>query len=336
MGMAAAVAGALASRGSRAQGVPTRRVRRIGTLTLRAADPALAAGARSPLARFLDARGWVEGANLVIERQFADFRPERLPALARQLLDNGAEVLLALGNEAALAAARATTSVPVVFEGVTFPLELGLIESFARPGRNVTGVSEFTGREVAEKRIEQLRSVAPQARRMAWLFGGDGRVETVSGGRADVAAPLRAAAAQAGFELRFFNVASAEDIDVGLKAAVDWRAQVLQAGSSFVTLKRQAIADTCLRQRLPCATAALAPIETTGFLMRFGPTVEEFQALRQRAFEMVDRMLRGADPAVTPVELPRQFEFVLNLKTAAAINLSIPRSLRLRADRLVE
>lgn len=198
MGMAAAVAGALASRGSRAQGVPTRRVRRIGTLTLPAADPALAAGARSRLARFLDARGRVEGANLVIERQFADFRPERLPSLARQLLDNGAAVLLALRRQ------------------------------------------------------------------------------------------------------------------------------------------RQAIADTCLRQRLPCATAALAPIETTGFLMRFGPTVEEFQALRPRAFEMVDRMLRGADPAVTPVELPRQFEFVLNLKTAAAINLSIPRSLRLRADRLVE
>jgi putative ABC transport system substrate-binding protein len=283
----------------------------------------------------LRARGWNVGENLVIEASFAANRAERLPALARRMLDNGAELLFAVGTPAALAAARTTTSVPIVFNWVTFPVEQGFVDSFARPGRNVTGVSDYTGPELAEKRIQMLREVAPNARRMGWIVGTV-ESETVAGGRSDFVARMRAAASTEGFESSLYEVRDPEDIETSLAAALEWRAQVLQVGSSYVTLKRQAIGEFCLRHRLPSATAALGGIETAGLLMRFGAAPAAYDELFVRSVGMVDRILRGANPAEIPVELPRTVEFVLNLKTAQALGLAIPDSLRLRADRLIE
>jgi len=319
---------------SRAQTLSARPQRRVGLLFLASdPDPRVPAGER-PLGRFLSTRGWLEGKNLVTERAFADYRVERLPALAKQLLGNGAEVLYTDGSEATLAAARATTTVPIVFDSVTFPLEQGLIESFVRPGRNLTGVSEFTGIEMSQKRNQLLRDLIPGAQRLGWLWPVD-LTETLSGGHFDATSMLQAAATKFGFETRFFDVRSLEDIDAGLGAAHAWDAQALQAASAYAFPKRQTIADFCLRHRIPCATPA-AIAETTGVLLSFGATEAEFEALGQRALEMVERILRGANPAEIPVERPKRFEIVLNLKTARALGITVPAALRLRADRLIE
>lgn len=311
------------------------RPRQIGVLLPGAPPDPPRPVSEGPFGRALRTRGWNVGENLVVEASFAANRAEQLPALARKMLDNGAELLYVLGAQAALAAARATTSVPVVFNEVTFPVEQGLVHSFARPGRNVTGVSDYTGPELAEKRIQMLREIAPSARRMGWLLGSV-ESETVSGGRYNLIPRLRAAASTEGFESTFFEIRSPEDMETGLAAALESRAQVLQVGSAYVTLKRQVIGEFCLRHRLPSATASLRGVEATGVLMRFGAAPAAYDELFQRAVDMVDRILRGANPAEIPVERPRTFEFVLNLKTAQALGLAMPASLRLRADRLIE
>ena len=168
---------------------------------------------------------------------------------------------------------------------------------------------------------------------MGWLWGIS---ETVAGGRFDSPSMMRAAAATVGFESRFFEVLSPEDVDAALAAALEWRVQVLQAGSGYVSLKRHAIADFCLRHRLPCATASVRLVETTGVLFRYGTAAAEFDALSLRTFDMVDRILRGAKPAEIPVELPTRTEFVLNIKTARAIGVTVTPAVRLRADRVID
>lgn len=238
------------------------------------------------------------------------------------------------GPEAALAAARATTTVPIVFAGLTFPVEQGLVESLARPGRNVTGVCDIAGDEMF-KRYELLREILPQARRL-WWFVGPGYGETLAGGQVDLDTPFRAAASRAGFDVHLFPVRSVEDIDAGLASAPAGRAQALVAGTAYAPPRSQAIADFCRRHRLPCATSSSSAVELTGMLVRYGPPADEFGALRRRAADMIDRILRGARPGEIAVEQPRRFELVLNLKTARAIGLAVPRALLARADRLIE
>ena len=278
--------------------------------------------------------GWTEGDNLVIERLFADFRTERLQGLAEALLRNGPDLLITWGASATLAAARTTRTVPILFVQVPFPVEQGLIESFARPGRNLSGLSFQNGREVLLKQLEYLREVAPATRRVAWLFEGI-VAETLSGGHFDVAAVVSAAAKGLGFEVRFLDTRSIADVDAALAEASDWRAQALLVSGTLAYAQRARIAEFALRKRWPCVSADIDLVEA-GALMAYGPSPAEGPMLLAHFAAMADRILRGANPADMPVEQPSRYDLAINLKTARVLGLTIPQSVRLRAERVIE
>lgn len=328
LGLASAAPRALA------QVKPSGPARRIGLLQL-GPDSDKLPGPQRADSQALRKLGWIEGENLNFERAFADNQVDRLAGLVNGLIRKGVEVLLTLGSEATLAAARATKTVPIVFAGVTWPVEQGLIDSFARPGRNVTGNAFYTGVEVSNKRLEFLREIAPAPRRLSWLWP-EAFAETLSGGLIDMAATLGAAAKLHGFETRFHNIRNRADVEIALGEVSAWRAQAISAaGGEHFVAERQRIAEFALRQRLPSAVPSLPMVES-GCLLFYGPSPSEFPILFARYFGLVDRILRGAKPAELPVERPSKYDLVINMKTAKALGLSIPQSLLVRAERVIE
>ena len=308
--------------------------RRIGFLLLDPDPDPKQPGTQRAGSQALRKLGWIEGENLIIERAFADYEVERLAGLADELVRKGVEVLCTNTPEATLAAARATKTVPIVFGSVTWPIEQGFIDSFARPGRNLTGNAFYTGVEVSNKRMEFLREIAPAARRLSWLWPGD-YTETVSGGRFDMLAQMSAAAKGLGFETRFHDIRKLTDVETALSETADWRAQALMAGGTHIFAERQRIADFTLRQRLPSATPSLGLVRAGG-LLYYGPSLSEGPLMFARFFGLVDRILRGAKPADLPVERPSKYDLVINMKTAKALGLQIPQSVLLRAERIIE
>lgn len=306
--------------------------RRIGILVLGVA-PKTPVAQRSTSIR-LRKLGWIEGENLIVERAYADLNAERLAGLAEELLRRGVELILTFGPEASLAAARATRTVPVVFVAVTWPVEQGLIDSFARPGRNLTGTSFYTGVEVSNKRLEFLREIAPAAKRLSWLWPSD-FAETVAGGSYDMIPTMAAAATGLGFEIRFHPIRRTEDIDGAFGEITAWRAQAVAAAGAHVLAARQRIAEFALRHRLPTAYPSHEHVEAGG-LLSYAPPPSELAAMGERSVAYVDRILRGAKPAELPVERPSRYELVINAKTAKALGLTIPQSLLVRADRVIE
>ena len=281
-------------------------------------------------------RGWVEGQNVVVERAFADGKSDRLPRLAEELVRKHVDVILCLGDQEAMAAAaRATRTIPIVVFEVSDPVGQGLVESFARPGRNVTGISLTRGPDLAMKRLEYLRTVAPSAKRLCWLWGRDTSLVTrVDGGRYDVAASLATAAEKLRFETRIYHVTGASEIDKALADAVTWQAQALTAGGLPPFLARREVAQFALRQRWPSAFA-VADFVPAGGLLSLAVADSEVQLLTLRWIEYVDRVLRGAKPADMPVMAADRYELQINMTTADTLGLTIPQSILLQADSLV-
>jgi len=308
-------------------------IRTIGYLHPGSVDP------KRPPSTWMSARalkklGWVNGESILIEYRFAERRAERLAILAEELVRKRVEIIMTYGSAAAVAAARATRTIPIVFMGVSFPVELELVQSLARPGHNVTGSSTFE-RGVIDKRFEFLQEIAPTAKRVA-LCGPLSDNETVSGGLAKGASDTVARLRTMGFEPALYVVRRREDVDHALDAALKWGAQALNPLPSVVIMgARQRIVDFARKHHLPCISAALQFAESGG-LLSYGVERSESDALVVRAMEHVDRILRGADPAELPVEKPRKYELVVNLKTANELGLTIPPSILLRADRVIE
>jgi putative ABC transport system substrate-binding protein len=215
------------------------------------------------------------------------------------------------------------------------PIECGLIDSYARPGRNCTGIAFSAGFELYAKRLEIIRAIAPSARRLALLFG-DTRQLTVSGEPLDAMwSEVAAAAIAQGFEHTIHMVHRIEDIGPALAEAAGARAQAASiAGDWFVGAASQVV-DFALRQRW-VTTTLHAELFDAGLLLYHGPSQADGIYATGRMQQMVDRILRGANPANIPVEIPSRFEFALNLKTARALGLTLPPSVLLRADRVVE
>jgi putative ABC transport system substrate-binding protein len=286
----------------------------------------------NPFSNRLRALGWIEGQTLAIERAYGEGREERLPGLAEELARKRVDVIWAIGPEAAVAAARATRSIPVVFWGVPFPVEQGLVDTIASPGRNVTGVAWYAGPGVDTKRLEALREIAPHAKRLAYLNVPTAGA-TVSGDKLVVALVFRHAAALLGFEIHDFPVATAADLQPAFDAILAWGAQALVVSGTIMTLReRHRIVAFANRHRLPsCFTGR--EFSDAGGLVSYAivsaPTLE-------RCAEQIDQILRGARPAELPVDIPQHYELILNLKTANALGLTIPQSLLLRADRVIE
>ena len=290
--------------------------------------------AASPFTKRLQRLGWVEGKTLSIERAYTAGANERLPELAADLVRRKVDVIWAISPPAAVAAARATKSIPIVFVRVVAPLELGLGESFARPGGNVTGVASTADFGVYGKRLELLREILPGAKRIATIDPGTAIYTTVDGGvwKPDREKPV-SEARKLGIELSRHFVDKAEDLDAALTAISASGAQALMVSSSpLIAREAKRIIDFANQRRLPSAFIESLFVEAGG-LLSYGsdPLATMLQSLT-----LVDKILRGGKPQDMPIELPTRFDLVVHQKTARMLGLTLPQSILLRADRVIE
>ena len=274
--------------------------------------------------------GWVEGKSVRIEHAIAEGQADRLAELAADLVRKKVDVIFAGGPDSAIEAARATKTIPVVFFGAAYPVEQGLVETLARPGGNVTGVA---WNSAVVKQLEFVRQVVPRARRVAhfWLPTA---IRTVNGKAFEGLYPqIESTAKGMGLEMKSFRVTKQEDFEQAFKDIKAWQAQALITYATPPTVfARQRIVDFANANRIPGFFDWRGFVEAGG-LFSYGPLVSEMnvQAARQ-----LDRVLRGARPADLPVELPARYEFVINRKTATALDIRIPNELMLRADQVIE
>jgi len=297
-------------------------------------NPAPANPRSIPLLQRLKALGWSEDGNLVVERAYANRDVELLPRLANQLVAKRVDVIWAGAPAAAVAAARATRTIPIVFANVTFPVELGLVDTLARPGGNATGVGFLAGgMEQAAKPLEFLRLIAPDAVRLAH-FWTPAVMRNIKGEEVKISfAPFDEAVAALGFELQLHEIFKAADFDRAFAAALEQRAQaVLALATPLNWTERKRIVEFAARSALPSAFDSRGYAEIGG-LLSYGPDIRE-NVLESALF--VDRILRGARPAELPVRLPSRHELAVNLKVAKALGLTVPPSILARADRVIE
>lgn len=275
--------------------------------------------------------GWVEGVNY--RHLGAHSAGEAgLGERAEFLVRSGVDLIYAIGPEAAVAAARSTKTIPIVFWGVPFAVEQGLVVSLARPGRNVTGTAWTAGPGVDAKRLEVLEEIAPQARRLANITVPTA-VQTVSGAKFDYPPSMRLAAEHLGYEKRDFPIATSADIEPALADILAWKAQAATVAGTMLTVRElKRLVGFTLHNRLPASFVAKVFVEAGG-LVSYGMTLEP---TGYRLGEFMDKILRGADPGELPVDVPRDYEMFVNLKTATALGLTVPQSVLLRADKVIE
>ena len=313
-----ALIGALIAPSANAQ--PAARVFRIGTLGNE--NTPTWEGFRQGLREL----GYVEGRNIATEARWSDGSPDRLPALARELVALKPDVIVASSMQAIRAAKDATTTIPIVMVLASFPDKLGLVESLARPGGNVTGLSTLAPSLIA-KRVELLKEIVPKVARLAVLSDPSNPIEAL------VVRELVVAAEAAGVKVQSFAARTPEEVSVTLAAAMSSGADALWTFGNPANFKtRQLITDAARKNRLPSMFDERLFVEAGG-LVSYGPSyVEQFR----RAATYVDKILKGAKPAELPVEQPITFELSINQTTARALGLTIPPSVLLRADRVIE
>lgn len=269
--------------------------------------------------------GWVEGRNLVIERRWVDFSSGRLPALARELVELRCDALLTVGLTATRAAREATATMPIVDFGNFDPLANGLVDSLARPGGNVSGVLIAADGTLAAKRLELLKEAAPRTTRVALLAPEDPAMQAQ-------VAEARQAAAALGQETVLVSVRGG-DHAAAFAAVAAARAQAVfvAAHTSFMA-GRLPIIELARQHKLPTVWEFAEQVRDGG-LLAYGTSLT---ALYERVAGYLDRVFRGARIGELPIEQPTTFGLVVNLRTAKAIGLNLPRTLLLRADEVVE
>lgn len=281
----------------------------------------------------LEDLGWREGRNLRIERAIGSGREDQLPALAADLVQKKVDVIVTIGPEATVAAARATTTIPIVFWGVGLPVEQGVVDSLARPGRNATGYAWAALMNVSAKQLELLKETVPGLTRIAWIEAPDS-IRTVSG--QDFIQPrlqLRDIGRGLGLEIIEHVVQRSEDFDVVFGRILASRVRGLAVRPNNLTWReRKRIADFALRNRLPSSYGERDYVEAGG-LISYGIN---WRSTIPPTVAYIDRVLRGAKPSELPVELPSRYEVAVNLRTAAALGVMIPQSVMLRAERVIE
>jgi putative ABC transport system substrate-binding protein len=278
--------------------------------------------------RGLNDAGFFEGRNVAIEYRWADGHFDRLPAMAADLVGRKVSVILVGGSTLGVRAALAATqSTPIVFTTGTNPVAMGFVASFARPGANATGITLFNG-ELVPKRLELLHEVVPTASKIALLVNSsDPAISQV-----DIQG-AQAAARRLGFEIIVVDARSESEIDQAFAIAVQQAAAALYVGSdSLFSNRRAQIAALSLRHALP-AISEQREAAAAGQLMSYG---SDSAVLYRQAGVYVGRILKGEKPADLPVVQPTKFELVINLKTAKALGLTVPPSILLRADEVIE
>jgi putative ABC transport system substrate-binding protein len=316
-----AIAGGLVIARSVAEAQPAAKVYRIGFIALPTAE------SFAPLVRALNEglrdHGYVEGRNIVFERRYADGRLERLSDLATELVRLRVDVIVAGSNATIAATKRASATIPIVMVTAVDPVGAGYIANLARPGGNITGVTIDAGREILGKNLGLLTEMVPRLSRVGVLRQVESR------GFAE----LEAAARKLNVALEVVDIRSPDDIEGAFAAMTGKRVgAVIFLGGAIMFTRRQQIADLALKHRLP-AIHLLNEYAQAGLLMSNGPDLAD---LFRRAAGYVAKILGGAKPGDLAVEQPTKFELVINLKTAKALGLTIPQSVLLRADEVIQ
>ena len=301
------------------------KVPRIGFLALNpGANPRL----REAFLQGLRDLGYVEGRNVVIEYRSAEGKLERLPALAAELVAFKVDVIVTGGGTpTVLAAKEATRTLPIVFTSATDPVTDGLVASLARPGGNLTGLSNLAP-ELVGKCLEQIRETVPRVSLVAVLWQ-PGSV----GGHTDMLKAAELAARPLGVRLQIVEARGPADFDRAFSDMTRARAGALAVlGSGILNSERRRLVDLAARHRLPTVYTSRDFVDAGG-LMSYGPSLADSF---RRAAAYVDKILKGTKPGDLPIEQPTKFELMINLRTAKALGLTIPPSLLLRADQVIE
>ena len=321
----AVMAGGLLAATRAAEAQQAGKVYRIGLLDYSAPDPARQAWWNA-FRQQMRQLGYVEGQNVSFEPRWAQGDTDRLSKLATELVGLKVDVIVTGGQVAAIAAKRATSTIPIVMGTGSDPVAVGLVASLRQPGGNVTGLTSINS-ELSGKRLELLRTVAPRAASIAILWD-----EGDAGSRL-IVDETEAAARTAGLTIHRVAVGSAAGLEAAFAAVVRGRAGALTIDSTARLFPyRKRIAELAVKHRLP-AVAGLREYVEVGCLASYGT---DYPDLFRRAAVYVDKILKGAKAGDLPIEQPTKFELVINLKTAKALGLTIPQSLLGRADEVIQ
>ena len=270
--------------------------------------------------------GYVEGKNILIESRYAKGKSDRLPALAAELVRLKVEVVVTTGTVVTRAAKEATGAIPIVMANDTDPVSNRFVASLARPGGNITGLSTFAP-ELSGKRLELLKEIIPKLSSVAVLGTSTGPANAQNLKETELASEAL------GVKIQYLDVLGPKDIETAFRAASKGRANaVLLLASSVFTSQRTQVADLAVKYRLPATYTRLEYVEAGG-LMTYGPSITD---LFRRSATYVDKIMKGAQPADLPVEQPIKFEFIINLKAAKQIGLTIPPNVLARADKVIK
>ena len=305
---------------------PAGRVYRVGYLSVVSREQAL--HFITSFEEGLRSLGYRVGENVVIEHRFADGQMERLPGLAADLVRLGVDIIIGFGvNSTTLAAMKATTTIPIVMTISVDPVATGLVASLARPGGNVTGLAVDAGGEILGKRFDILKETLPNLSRLAIMFNPDfayNRIRLTS---------MTETARAMGLTTIPVEARGLDALQQAFAIMVRERAQAfVMQGDSVLYIHRSEIAEMALKNRLPAASISKEFAEA-GFLLTYGADLGD---LYRRSAVFLDKIFKGARPADLPVEQPTKFELVINMKTAKALGITVPPSILLRADELIE
>jgi putative ABC transport system substrate-binding protein len=312
---------------SLAQAQQAKKVSRIGYLT--GADAATESARSEGIRLALRERGYIEGQNIATEYRYAEGKRDQLPALAAELVRLNVNIIVAGGGESAIEAAKnATKTIPIVMVGGgSDPVEAGYVQSLARPGGNITGLTNL-GRELGGKRLELLKEAVPKAARVA-VFYDPATPASVR----DVKEVLPVAARALKLTIQPWEIRSADDFEKVFAAMDKQRPDGLYVfNSPLMRPNRKRIVDFALKSRLPSVHESREAVEAGG-LMYYGADLAESY---RRVATYVDRILKGAKPSDLPVEQPKKFELVINLKTAKQIGVTIPQSVLHQAANVIQ
>ena len=309
-----------------AQSVEKERVPRVGYINPGSSSDPVRLRRLEALRQGLRELGYVEGRNIALEPRWAEGKYDRYPALAADLVRLKVHIIVAVGGRATQVAQQATRTIPIVMSLVTDPLESGLVTSLARPGGNVTGTS-IMAPDLVGKQFELLKQAVPEVSRVALLWN------PANPGSAPQLREAEAAARAVGVRLQALEARVPQEIDSAFAAMTKERAGALVVlADAILYNQRKQIAELAAKSRLPSVSVLREYAEAGGLIVYSA----DFLDLERRAAYFVDKILRGAKPADLPVEQPTKFDLIINLKTAKAIGLTIPPSLLLRADQIIE
>ena len=270
--------------------------------------------------------GYVEGKNIVIEYRYAEGKLDRLPALATELVRLKVDVIVTTGSTATRPAKAATSTVPIIMASDIDPVGNGFVASLARPGGNITGLSNLAP-DLSGKQLELLKEIVPKLSRVA-VFG-----TLTTPGNAESLKEIELVARAFGLRVQYLDILDPEDLETAFQAASKGRAgAVLVQGTPFTSSHRAQITARAAKNRLP-ATYPQSDYIDAGGLMFYGPSITD---LFRRAAIYVDKILKGAKPGDLPVEQPMKFEFIINLKTAKQMGLTIPPNVLVRANTVIK